>query len=135
MDKELVLIIQEDKCDNNGCLDKIPDLLSVLPKYGKVIPLSVVEQEIRDKDQEIIDNLTTSLAKLKAHNLTPEEIQVLNVMRATDAEKSRKREEEWAQEKAQLIAEKQESDSKVVALANEFKTYKRRVRTVVGDEE
>ena len=133
--KKFVIEIKEDICVKNDCLDKVPELLKVLPHYGTLTPYDTAVQSIVDEKQSIIDNLTDELGKLKSHNLSAEEIQLLNVLRAIDVKKGEKRENEWKQEKAQLEAAKAESDNKVEGLKTEFRNYKRRIRSMVGDDD
>ena len=132
--QKYVFTIKEDICTANNCTDKVQYLLSILPKYGDLVDYDVAVANVKDDYQRTIDNLTEQLNVLKDHNLTPEEIRVLNVIRQADIEKGKKREEEYAAERAQLIAEKTASDQKVVAIKTEFSNYKRRILSIVGGE-
>lgn len=130
-----VIEIKEEICTQNGCWNKVGDLLKLLPKYGKLTTFDAAVQEIVDDKQATIDSLMEELGKLKAHNITPAEIQFLNLFRAHDAETQKELIAQWEAEKAQLIAAKNESDNQVVAMKNEFHNYKRRLRSFVGDED
>lgn len=130
-----VFTIKEDVCAANGRTNKVSELLSVLPYYGELVDYDTAISDVKNEYQATIDNLTHQLEVLKDHNLTAEEIKVLNVMRVSATEANKKREAEFEEEKAKLIADKTASDNKVEALKNEFRNYKRRIRSMVGDDE
>jgi len=132
--QKFVFIIKEDVCARNNCSEKVNDLLNVMTKYGEVHDLDQYEDTLKNEYQATIDNLTTQLDTLKAHNLTPEEIKVLNVMREGEIAKNKKREEEFAQEKSQLIADKQATENKLTQVKQEFSNYKRRIINIVGTD-
>ena len=65
------------------------------------------------------------------HNLTQEEIKVLNLLRETSAQQNKELVATWEAEKQQLIAEKQAETNKVTAIKSEFNNYKRRLKSIV----
>lgn len=123
--KDYAFIIKEDVCAANGKDVEATELIQKMKLWGEVKPLEDVLASVRKEYQTIIDNLTTQYNAIKAQELTPDEIVLLNTYRDCKAvtgeayekritglenclEEVRIASQKRAQQIAQLVAELQE---------------------------
>lgn len=129
-----VVDIQESIASRNGRLDKIPELLSVLPYYGTVEDYETNISELKNYYQAQIDDLASQIQKLSAYNLTDGEIKVLNQLRLNEEETVRRCTEENAAKISSLETQLTASNSKLESIKNESENFKRRIMTMCGTE-
>lgn len=79
--KDYAFIIKEDVCAANGKDVEATELIQKMKLWGEVKPLEDVLASVRKEYQTIIDNLTAQYNAIKAQELTPDEIVLLNSYR------------------------------------------------------
>ena len=79
--KEYVFTVMDDVCAANGKDVEATELLQKMSLYGKVEPLEKVLLAVKSEYQAVIDNITVQLNAIKAQELTPDEIVLLNAYR------------------------------------------------------
>lgn len=82
---ELAFIVKEDICAANGKDPAATELIQKMKLWGEVKPLNEVVDPVRKEYQTIIDNLTAQYNAIKAQELTPDEIVLLNSYRECKA--------------------------------------------------
>ena len=79
--KKYVFTIKDDVCVANGKDIEATELLQKMRLWGDVEPYEKVLAPVCNEYQDMVDNLTAQLNAIKAQELTPDEIVLLNSYR------------------------------------------------------
>lgn len=83
--KKLVLTVRDDVCAANGKDANATELIEKMKTYGNVEDYDRVVATVRAEYQATVDNLTAQIAAIKAHDLTPDELELVKAYRACKA--------------------------------------------------
>lgn len=79
--EKYVVTFMEDLAASNGRNSDPTDFIAEMRLRGKVEPLEKVLEAVKAEYQSVIDNITVQLNAIKAQELTPDEIVLLNCYR------------------------------------------------------
>ena len=83
--KKLVFTIKDDICAANGKDIAATELIEKMKLYGNVEDYDRVVATVRAEYQATADNLTAQISAIKAHDLTPDELELVKSYRACKA--------------------------------------------------
>jgi hypothetical protein len=83
--KKWVLTVREDVCAANGKDVNATELLGVMKLWGEVNEFEKEIAAVKVDYQTTVDNLTAHIASIKAHDLTDDEVALVNAYRACKA--------------------------------------------------
>ena len=80
--KKYVFTVKDDVCAMNGKDINATELLEVMKHYGSVEDYDSVFANVKAEYQATVDNLTAQINVMKAHDLTPDELELVKSYRA-----------------------------------------------------
>ena len=114
--KKIVITVQDDVCAKNGRDPEAAALIEAARSFGKVEAWESAIAAEKAQYQTIINNLTTQLEATAENSVTPEELEVLRVLRKKSAAEIAHYEAIVAERDAQLRNIQVENENRVAQI-------------------
>jgi hypothetical protein len=110
--KKIVITIQDDICAKNGRDPEATALIEAARSFGKVEPWETAIAAEKATYQAVINNLRTEMEAISENSVTPEELEVLRVIRRKTANETAHYEAVIAERDAQLKSIQAENENR-----------------------
>lgn len=118
--KTIVIHIKDDICAKNGRDPEATSLIEAARSFGTVESWDTAVASLRAEYQAVINNLKLDLDKISENEVTPDELEVLKIIRKKSSKEAVEYQKAIADRDAQLQAVKVENENRAAQIRNIF---------------